>query len=40
MNSGMKEFEKAFKSLHSYLIGTGGISIEDFLKTDVMEWIM
>ncbi len=40
MNSGMKEFEKAFRPLHSYIIGTGGISIEDFLKTDVMEWIM
>lgn len=39
MNSGMKEFEKAFKPVHSYIIGTGGISFEDFLKTDVTEWI-
>lgn len=39
MNSGMKEFEKAFNPLHSYIIGTGGIRFEDFLKTDVMEWI-
>lgn len=39
MNSGMKEFEKAFKPVHSYIIGTGGISFEDFLKTNVTEWI-
>ena len=39
MNSGMKEFEKAFKPVHSYIIGTGGICFEDFLKTDVTEWI-
>jgi len=35
----MKEFVKAFKPLHSYIIGTGGISFEDFLQTDVMDWL-
>lgn len=39
LNSGMKEFEKIFKPLHSYIIGTSGISFEDFLKTNVMAWI-
>ena len=39
MSSGMKEFVKAFKPLHSYIIGTGGISIEDFLQTDVTDWL-
>ena len=39
MNSGMKEFAKAFKPLHSYIIGTGGISLEDFLQSDVIQWL-
>lgn len=39
LNSGMKEFEKIFKPLHSYIIGTSGISFVDFLKTNVMAWI-
>ena len=39
MNSGMKEFTKAFKPLHAYIIGTGGVSFEDFLKTDVTNWL-
>jgi predicted AAA+ superfamily ATPase len=39
MNSGMKEFVKAFKPVHSYIIGTGGISFEDFLQTDVTDWL-
>ena len=38
-NSGMKEFVKAFKPVHSYIIGTGGISFEDFLQTDVTDWL-
>lgn len=39
MNSGMAEFEKAFKPNHSYIIGTGGISLEDFLLSDVERWL-
>lgn len=39
MNSGMKEFAKAFKPAHSYIIGTGGISFEDFLQSDVIQWL-
>lgn len=31
--------ERTFKPVHSYIIGTGGICFEDFLKTDVTEWI-
>lgn len=39
MNSGMKVFTQAFKPLHTYIIGTGGVSFEDFLKTDVTKWL-
>ena len=39
MNSGMKEFDKAFHPLHSYIIGTGGVSFEDFLQSDVAQWL-
>lgn len=39
MNSGMKELEKAFKPVHSYIIGTGGIGLEDFLLSDVEQWL-
>ena len=39
MNSGMKEVTKAFHPIHSYIIGTGGVSFEDFLKTDVEKWL-
>lgn len=39
MNSGMKEFADAFHPIHSYIIGTGGVSFEDFLKTDVTDWL-
>lgn len=39
MNSGMKEFEKAFKPNHSYIIGTGGIRLDDFLLSDVDQWL-
>jgi len=38
MNSGMKEFAKVFHPQHAYIIGTGGVSFEDFLKTDVVQW--
>ena len=33
------EFTKAFHPIHSYIIGTGGVSFEDFLKTDVTGWL-
>lgn len=39
MNCGMKEFTKAFHPLHAYIIGTGGISFDDFLSTDVTDWL-
>lgn len=39
MNSGMKDFADAFHPIRSYIIGTGGVSFEDFLKTDVTDWL-
>ena len=39
MNSGMKEFDKTFHPLHAYIIGTGGISFDDFLRSDVTKWL-
>ena len=33
------EFTKAFHPTHAYIIGTGGVSFEDFLKTDVVQWL-
>ena len=39
MNGGMKDFMKAFNPLHSYIVGTGGISFEDFLQSDVTDWL-
>lgn len=40
-NNGMTEFAKAFNPMHSYIIGTGGISLEDFLSCNVDDllWI-
>ena len=40
-NNGMTEFAKAFDPMHSYIIGTGGISLEDFLSCNVADllWI-
>lgn len=39
MNVGIKEFDNAFRPQHSFIIGTGGIPIEDFLRTDINKWI-
>lgn len=36
-NTGMAEFAKAFNPVHSYIIGTGGISLEDFLSCNVTD---
>ncbi len=36
-NTGMAEFAKAFNPMHSYIIGTGGISLEDFLSCNVTD---
>lgn len=35
---GLEKFEKLFHPLHSLLVGTGGISLEDFLLTDPLTW--
>lgn len=36
-NRGMSLFESKFHPIHSYIIGTGGISFEDFLLNDVTK---
>lgn len=36
-NTGMAEFAKAFNPVHSYIIGTGGISLEDFLSCNITD---
>lgn len=36
-NTGMAEFAKAFNPVHSYIIGTGGISLDDFLSCNVTD---
>ena len=40
-NAGISEFVKLFNPMHSYIIGTGGISLEDFLSCNVTDllWI-
>jgi len=35
MNSGLPEFVEAFHPERSYVVGTGGVSLEDFLSSDV-----
>ena len=35
MNSGLPAFVEAFKPKHSYVIGTGGVNLEDFLRCEV-----
>lgn len=35
MNSGLPVFSKAFSPKHSFTVGTGGVSIEDFLSSDI-----
>lgn len=37
MNSGLPLFEKTFRPTHSFVVGTGGIPIEDFLTADIEE---
>lgn len=36
-NAGMTEFAKVFHPIHSYIVGTGGISLEDFLSCNVND---
>ena len=35
MNSGLPAFEKAFHPKRSFVVGTGGVSLEDFLSCDI-----
>lgn len=35
MNSGLPAFVKAFHPKKSFVVGSGGVSLEDFLKTDI-----
>ena len=35
MNSGLPEFVTAFHPKRSFVVGTGGVSLEDFLNSDV-----
>ena len=35
MNSGLPAFVKAFHPHKSFVVGTGGVSIEDFLSCDI-----
>ena len=35
MNSGLPAFVKAFHPQQSFVVGTGGVSLEDFLGSDV-----
>ena len=39
INGGMKDFMKAFNPQHSYIVGTGGISFENFLQSEVTDWL-
>jgi hypothetical protein len=39
MNSGLPEFVEAFHPQRSFVVGTGGVSLEDFLNSDVEEII-
>lgn len=36
-NNGMTEFARSFHPIHSYIIGSGGISLEDFLSCDIAD---
>lgn len=35
MNSGLSEFVEAFAPKRSFVVGTGGVTLEDFLNSDV-----
>jgi predicted AAA+ superfamily ATPase len=37
--SGMAAFSKAFSPKHKLLVGADGISIADFLRSDLSEWL-
>ncbi len=37
MNKGLPEFAQKFKPSHSYIIGTGGIPLETFLKSSITD---
>lgn len=37
-NNGINVFANKYKPIHSYIIGTGGISFEDFLQSNVTQW--
>ena len=39
MNSGLPAFVEAFKPKRSFIVGTGGVSLEDFLGCDVESWL-
>lgn len=39
MNSGLPKFVKAFHPKRSFVVGTSGVSLEDFLKSDLEELI-
>lgn len=39
MNSGLPEFVEAFHPKRSFVVGTGGVSLEDFLNSEVGEII-
>lgn len=39
MNSGLPEFVEAFGPKRSFVVGTGGVSLEDFLNSEVEEII-
>lgn len=38
MNAGIPEFVKNYHPRRTYIIGTGGIPIEDFLSIDICQW--
>ena len=35
MNSGLPEFVETFHPKQSFVVGTGGVSLEDFLNSEV-----
>jgi hypothetical protein len=37
MNSGLPAFVEAFSPNRSFVVGTGGVSLEDFLNSEVEE---
>lgn len=38
MNAGIAEFAKNYNPRHTYIIGTGGIPLEDFLSINIEQW--